>query len=216
MEEETTLQKKTYDVYLGILRRLVIEVVSAEELAAVGEGLLAEEGDGVGVSDAALLDTVVSGEWDAAAVAGELDLGAVRLGALEQPHVADLVLVVAADLHLVPPAGVRRRLCLVVNLLRLEVTALHLHRGACMQTHCFVTQIHTMHSKWHACMHAWASQMLAPDQCAWLQACRLTLDGVGDVGLEPGAAVVAVDAAGDDKPATGCGDGHDGGYGRGH
>jgi hypothetical protein len=37
---------------------------------------------------------------------------------------------------------------------------------------------------------------------------------VGDVGLEPGAAVVAVDAAGDDKPRRGCGCGH-GGYGRG-
>ena len=48
------------------------------------------------------------------------------------------------------------------------------------------------------------------DQRAW------TLDGVGDVGLEPGAAVVAVDAAGDDKPTTGCGDGHDGGDCRGH
>jgi hypothetical protein len=39
----------------------------------------------------------------------------------------------------------------------------------------------------------------------------LTLDGVGHVCLEPGAAVVAVDAAGDDKPNAGSG-----GYGRGH
>jgi len=159
-------RRKTDDQCLGILRRLVIEVVSAEELAAVGERLLAEEGDGVGVSDAALLDAVVPGEWDAAAVAGELDLGAVRLGALEQPHVADLVLVVAADLHLVPPAGVRRRLCLVVNLLRLEVTALHLHRRACMHAlFCHADILHVANG-----MHAWAAQMQAPDQCAWLLA----------------------------------------------
>ena len=143
-------RRKTDDGCLGILRRLVIEVVSSEELAAVGERILAEEGDGVGVSDAALLDAVVAGEWDAAPVAVDLDLGAVRLGALEQPHVADLVLVVAGDLHLVPPAGVRRRLCLVVNLLRLEVTALHLHRRACIyiHTHYYAYIANGM----HACM----------------------------------------------------------------
>lgn len=72
MEEETsppvdnkTKEKKNLymiDGCLGILRRLVIEVVSAEDLAAVGERRLAEEGDGVGVSDAALLDAVVLGE----------------------------------------------------------------------------------------------------------------------------------------------------------
>nr|ACR38584.1 unknown [Zea mays] len=123
---------------LGILGRLVVEVVGAEQLAAVGERLLAEEGDGVGVADAALLDAVVAGERDAAAVAGVVDLGAVRLGALEQAHVADLVLVVAADLHPVPAAGARRRLRLVVDLLRLEVAALHLHRRAWHALFCVV------------------------------------------------------------------------------
>jgi len=41
------------------------------------------------------------------------------------------------------------------------------------------------------------------------------LDVVGDVGLEPGAAVVAVHAPGDDEPRLACaGDGH-GSHGRG-
>lgn len=110
----------------------VLEVVLAEDLAALRERVLAEEGDGVGVADALLLDAVVAGERDAGAVAELLHLGAARVGALGQHRLADLLLVVLVDLQLVPPVLVRRRLRLERLLGGAEPAADDLHRRACM------------------------------------------------------------------------------------
>jgi len=65
---------------------------------------------------------------------------------------------------------------------------------------------------------AQAAMAMAATPKQLINGCRseaLTLDVVGDVGLEPGAAVVAVDAAGDDEPGLAAACNGDGSHGRG-
>lgn len=79
---------------VSVLGVVIVEVVGAKDVAVVGERVLAEEGYGVSVPEASLLDAIVARECNTGTVAESLDLSALWLRAPQQHHLADLLPVV--------------------------------------------------------------------------------------------------------------------------